>query len=135
MKRNVPLTVVSLLTLLLLTFHLTHDTIRQAEGSMQYPIPVVVFSLVLYATLMAADRVWGHVVMLLGGLFGAAMIVIHSKGIVVGRSGDFFFTWTLFALSATGWVTMILAAQGLWKALRARRAGAPAVSSSGHPRS
>ena len=132
MKRNVPLTVVSLLTLLLLTFHLTHDTIRQAEGSVEYPIPVVVFSLLLYATLMAPDRIWGQVVMLLGGLFGAAMIVIHAKGTVVGRSGGFFFTWTLFALSATGWVTIILSARALWQALRARRTGATPGTATGH---
>ena len=125
MKRNVTLSVVSLVTLLLLTFHLAHDTILQAEGSMKYPIPVVVFSLWLYATLMASDRVWGYVVMLLGGLFGAAMIVVHAKGTVVGRSEGFFFVWTLFALAATGWVTMILSARGLWMAFRARR---PAVS-------
>ena len=121
MKRNVTLTVVSLLTLLLLTFHLTHDTIRQAEGSVKYPIPVVVFSLWLYATLMASDRVWGYIVMLLGGLFGAGMIVVHSKGIVVGNSGGFFFIWTMFALGATGWVTSILSSRGLWRAFRARR--------------
>lgn len=113
--------VLSLLNLLLLTFHMTHDTIRQAEGSVEYPIPVVVFSLLLYATLMAPDRVWGYIVMLLGGLFGAGMIVIHAKGTVVGRSGGFFFTWTLFAMSATGWATMILSGRGLWMAYRARR--------------
>lgn len=121
MKRNVVLTVVSLVTLLLLTLHLTHDTIRQVEGSVKYPIPVVVFSLLLYATLMASDRVWGYVVMLFGGLFGAAMIVVHAKGLVVGKSGGFFFVWTMFALSATGWVTFILSARGLWMAFRARR--------------
>ena len=121
MKRNLPLIVLSLLTLLLLTFHIAHDTIRQAEGSMQYPIPVVVFALVLYATLVSPDRVWGQVVMLLGGLFGAAMIVVHAKGIVVRSSGGFFFTWTLFAMSATGWVTMILAAREIGMAVRARR--------------
>jgi hypothetical protein len=121
MKHNPTLTVVSLLTLVLLSLHLTHDTILQAEGSVKYPIPVVVFSLWLYATLMAPDRVWGYVIILLGGLFGAAMIVVHAKGTVVGRSGGFFFVWTLFALSATGCVTMILSARGLWRAFRSRR--------------
>jgi hypothetical protein len=60
--------------------------------------------------------------MLLGGLFGAGMIVIHSPGLVVGKSGGFFFVWTLFALSTTGWVTMILSARGLWTIIRSRRA-------------
>ena len=121
MKQNVTLTVVSLLTLLLLTLHLTHDTMLQAEGHVKYPVPVVVFSLWLYATLMAPDRVWGYVIMLLGGLFGAGMIVVHAKGVVVGKSEGFFFVWTMFALSATGWVTLILSARGLWMAFRARR--------------
>src|SRR5512145_97496 len=121
MKQNVTLTVTSLLTLVFMTFHLTHDVIRQAEGANTYPIPVVVFALWLYATLMLSDRVWGYVMMLLGGLFAAGMIIVHSRGIVVGKSGGFFFVWTLFALSTTGWVTMILAAHGLWTKFRSRR--------------
>ena len=123
MKPNVALTVASLLSLLFLTFHLTHDVIRQAEGSVTYPIPVFVFAVWLYGTLMLPDRVAGYVIMLLGGLFAAAMIVVHSKGLVVGKSGGFFFVWTLFALSTTGWITMVLAARGLWTALRLRRKG------------
>jgi hypothetical protein len=121
MKHNVTLTVVSLLSLLLMTFHLTHDVIRQAEGANTYPVPVLVFALWLYGTLVLSDRVWGYVIMLLGGLFAAGMIIIHSNGIVVGKSGGFFFVWTLFALSTTGWVTMILSARGLWATVRARR--------------
>ena len=122
MKRNVVLIVASLLSLLFMTFHLTHDVIRQAEGAVKYPIPVLVFTLWLYGTLMLSDRVWGYVIMLIGGLFGAGMIIVHSKGLVVGNSGGFFFVWTLFALSTTGWVTMILSARGLWTTLRSRRA-------------
>jgi hypothetical protein len=123
MKHNVTLTVMSLLTLLLLSLHITHDTILQAEGSMRYPIPVVVFSLWLYATLTAPQRVWGYVIMILGGFFGAAMMVIHAQGTVVGKSEGFLFVWTLFALSATGWVTVVLSARGLWAAFRERRLG------------
>ena len=122
MKQDVVLRVTSLLSLLFITFHLTHDVIRQAEGAVTYPIPVLVFALWLYGTLMLSDRVWGYVIMLLGGLFGAGMIIVHSKGFVVGKSGGFFFVWTLFALSTTGWVTMILSAGGLWTTFRSRRA-------------
>jgi hypothetical protein len=50
------------------------------------------------------------------------MIVVHARGIVVTQSGGFFFVWTLFALSTTGWLTIILAARGLGMAVRARRA-------------
>ena len=122
MKRDLVLIVASLLSLLFMIVHLTQDTIRQAEGSMTYPVPVVVLALWLYATLMASDRIWGQVMMLLAGLVSVGMIVVHAKGIVVSPSGGFFFVWTLFALSTTGWLTILLAARGLGMAVRARRA-------------
>jgi hypothetical protein len=132
MKHNVVLTVASLLSLLFMTFHLTHDVILKAEGAVRYPIPVLVFALWLYGTLMLSGRVLGYLIMLVGGLFGAAMIIVHSNGFVVAKSGGFFFVWTLFALSTTGWVTMILSARGLWTTLRSRRA-ARLASTSGMP--
>ena len=79
----------------------------------------------LYATLVASDRIWGHVMMLLGGLFSVGMIVVHARGIVVSQSGGFFFVWTLFALSTTGWLTILLAARGLGLAIRGRRTPPP----------
>jgi hypothetical protein len=125
MKPSVMLTVASLLSLLLIMFHLTDDVLLQAEGAVKFPIPVVIFVVWLYGTLMLSDRVMGYIIMLLGGLVAAGMIVIHSKGGVVHKSGGFFFVWTLFALSATGWFTAILSARGLWLILRARRARLP----------
>ena len=125
MKPSVMLTAASLLSLLLIMFHLTDDVLLQAEGAVKYPIPVVIFVVWLYGTLMLSDRVSGHIIMLLGGLVAAGMIVVHSKGGVVHKSGGLFFVWTLFALSATGWFTAILSARGLWLMRRARRAGLP----------
>lgn len=125
MKPSIMLTVASLLSLLLIMFHLTDDVLLQAEGAVRYPIPVLIFVVWLYGTLMLSDRVPGYVIMLLGGLAAAAMIVVHSKGGVVHKTGGFFFVWTLFALSATGWFTAILSARGLWLTLRARRSGLP----------
>jgi hypothetical protein len=127
MKPSLTLTVASLLTLLLIMFHLTDDVLLKAEGAVKYPIPVLVFVVWLYGTLMLSDRVSGYIIMLLGGLVAAGMIVIHSKGGVVHKSGGFFFVWTMFALSATGWFTAILSARGLWLTLRARRSGLPAT--------
>ena len=126
MKHNVMLIVASLLSLLFIIFHLTDDVLGQHEGAVKYLIPVITFVVWLYGTLMLSDRVLGHVIMLLGGLVAAGMIVIHSKGGVVPKSGGFFFVWTMFALSATGWFTAILSARGLWLTLRARRSGLPA---------
>jgi hypothetical protein len=126
MKHNVMLIVASLLTLLLTIIHLTQDVMRQADGTNMIPIPVVVFAVWLYGTLMLSDRIWGYIIMLLGGLIGAGMIIAHSKGGVISNSGGFFFVWTLFALSTTGWFTAILSARGIWTTLRSRRAALPA---------
>ncbi len=132
MKHNVMLPVASVLTLLFTIIHLTQDVLLKADGEVKYPIPVVVFALWLCATFLLSDRVWGQIIMLLGGLIGAGMIIVHAHGTVVGKSGGFFFVWTLFALSTTGWVTMILSARGLWTTFRSRRA-AQLASTSGMP--
>ena len=121
MKPSVMLTIASLLTLLLVMFHLTDDVLLQPDGAVAFPIPVLIFVVWICGTFLLSDRVLGYVIMLLGGLAGAAMIVMHSKGGVVPRNGGFFFVWTLFALSATGWFTAILSARGLWLKLRATR--------------
>ena len=121
MKHKVMLIVASLLTLLLTITHLTQDVMRQADGTNKIPIPIVVFAVWLYGTLMLSDRIWGYIIMLFGGLIGAAMIIAHSKGVVISNSGGFFFVWTLFALSTTGWFTAILSARGIWTTLRGRR--------------
>ena len=127
MKHNVMLIVASLLSLLLTIIHLTQDVMRQADGTNMIPIPVVIFAVWLYGTLMLSDRIWGYIIMLFGGLIGAAMIILHSKGgIVISNSHGFFFVWTLFALSTTGWFTAILSARGIWTTLRSRRATVPA---------
>ena len=125
MKPSVLLTVASLLSLLLIMVHLTGDVLLQAEGHVKYPIPVGVFVVWLYGTLMLSDRVAGYIIMLLGGLIAAGMIVVHSRDFVVHQSGGFYFVFTLFALSATGWFTAILATRGLWLNVRARRSGLP----------
>jgi hypothetical protein len=67
MKHNVMLTVASLLTLLFAIIHMTQDVMLQADGAVKFPIPVVVFAVWLYGTLMLSDRVWGTSSCSLGG--------------------------------------------------------------------
>ena len=122
MKPKVMLIVASLLTLVLTITHLTQDIMYMADRTNKIPIPIVVFAVWLYGTLMLSDRIWGYSIMLFGGLIGAAMIILHSKGgVVISNTHGFFFVWTLFALSTTGWFTLILAAREIWMALRSRR--------------
>jgi len=125
MKPKVMLIVASLLTLVLTITHLTQDIMYMADKTNKIPIPIVVFAVWLYGTLMLSDRIWGYAIMLFGGLVGAVMIIVHSPGWIISNSHGFFFVWTLFAVSTTGWFTMILAAREIWTTIRSRRATRP----------
>jgi hypothetical protein len=122
MKHKVMLIVASLLTLLLTITHLTQDIMYMADRTNKIPIPIVVFAVWLYGTLMLSDRIWGYIIMFLGGLVGAAMIIVHSPGWIISNSHGFFFVLTLFLVSTTGWFTMVLSAHGIWTTIRSRRA-------------
>ena len=125
MKQNTMLTIASLLSILLLTLHITDDIVRgisQAQPSNTALLVLVVF---LYGTLVLPERRSGHVIMLLVGLFAAGMPVIHMRGAHYGEiaksTGGFFFVWTLWALGALGGFSIILAARGLWSLRLAAR--------------
>ena len=121
MKNTITLTVTSLLTILLSSFHLADDVVRGFEpgGTSNY-IGVVIMVVYLYATLMLAGRRWAHVLVLIGSLGGAYVPYIHMMGSglvgprVVNAGAVFFWVWTLMALGATASVSAILAAHGLW---------------------
>jgi hypothetical protein len=118
MKPNNILTVTSLLSILLATLHVTDDIVRGISKAESSNIALVVFVLFLYGTLVLAGRRSGYVIMLLVGLFAAAMPVLHMRGAHYGEiatsAGGFFFVWTLWALGGLGGFTFILSARGLW---------------------
>ena len=125
MKHNVMLTTASLLSILLVTFHLADDIVRGMEpGTLPDLAGVLILVVWLFATLVLAERRSGYVIVLLGSLLGAAVPVFHMKGAGVGEiaksSGGFFFVWTLLALGVTALLSVILSVRGLW---RLRRAG------------
>ena len=118
-KGNVMLAVTSLLAIILLSMHFTGDILRGIEGGgISNLVGVVILVVWLYATLVASDRRWGRVVILLGALFAAAMPVLHMRGAGVGgefakSSGAFLFIWTLYALGVTGSFAFILSLRGM----------------------
>ena len=118
MKNNVTLTVTSLLSILLLTLHITDDIVRGISKAESSNTALLVLALLLYGTLVLRERRWGHVIMLIVGLLAAAMPVMHMRGAHYGEiaksPGGFFFVWTLWALGGLGGFTFILAARGLW---------------------
>ena len=128
MKQNVILVIASLLSILLMTFHLTDDIVRGMEpGTIFDLIPVPILAVWLFGTLVLTERRSGYVIVLLGSLLGLLVTVVHMKGAGVGGAiarspGGFFFIWTLYALSVTSFFSMILAASGLWQHLPRRAA-------------
>jgi hypothetical protein len=119
MKPNTMLTATSLLSILLMSFHITDDIRRGISRPGADNVGAVVIFLVwLIGTLLLAERRSGYVIMLLGGLFAAAMPVLHMRGIsyptIAKSSGGFFFIWTLIAVGVTGSFSIILAARALW---------------------
>ncbi|MDQ3169170.1 MAG: hypothetical protein M3Q55_03390 [Acidobacteriota bacterium] len=75
----------------------------------------------MYATLALAERRVGLAVMLLFSLGAASVPALHMSGAgmvggrIAGSSDMLFWAWTLIALGATGLVSAVLAARGLWR--------------------
>ena len=119
MKPNT-LTIASLLSIVLLPFHIGGDVAlgfdRGGSGLVFVVVPVLL--LMACGTLLLAGRRSGHVIMLLGGLAALGMPIIHRHNgftPAVARSpGGLFFIWTLVALGVTGGLVIILSARALW---------------------
>lgn len=122
MKENVLLTITSLLSILLLTFHVADDIVRGFEqGTMSNLTTVPIIVVWLYAALLLAGRRSGYIIILLLSLLGMLVPVIHMSGRgvgagsrIAGSSGAFFFVWTLIAVGTTSLFSVILSVRGLW---------------------
>src|SRR6516165_9417448 len=125
--RPAVLPIASLLSVLLLTLHVTDDIVRGISNAEPSNIALIVLTVFLYGTVVLSDRRSGHIIMLLVGLCAAAMPVMHMRGAHYGdiarSTGGFFFVWTLWALGGLGGLTLILAARGLWNLRRGQPIG------------
>jgi biotin transporter BioY len=124
MNNNAILTSTSLLSILLLTLHVTDDIVRGISKAEPANTALAVLVVLLYGTLVLRERRSGHAIMLFVGFFAAAMPVIHMRGAHYGEiaqsAGGFFFVWTLWALGGLGGLTFVLSALGLWGLRRGR---------------
>lgn len=129
MNRHPLLVVTSLVSILLLTLHITDDIVRGISKAEPSKIALIVLVVLLYGTLVLFERRSGHVIMLLVGLLAAAMPLMHMRGAhypdIARSPGGFFFVWTLWALGGLGGLTIVLSARGLWTL----RGGRPKQSS------
>jgi len=127
MNHTLTLTITSLLSILLLTFHLSDDVVRGFEpGGFKNVSGILILAVWLYGTLALAGRRSGYILMLLGALLGSGVPLVHMRGagLVGGRiansSGIFFWVWTLMALGVTASLSVVLSARGLWSLRRGR---------------
>jgi hypothetical protein len=130
MKHNLLLKITSVLSVILLTLHVTHDIvlgISKAEPSNF--MAVFYFVILLCGPLLLAEGRWGHILMFIGGVIAVGMPAVHMRGAHYAEhaaSGSgFFFVWTLFAVGVTGVLSMLLSAQGLWSLRRGHTAAVP----------
>jgi hypothetical protein len=122
MKPSVMLTITSLISILLLTFHLSDEIARGMEpGGLNMVIPLLVLGVLLYATLLLAGRRSGYIVMLLIAIFGIAIPMAHMLGsglaggsIAVNSGGAFFWVWQNMTLCVISVLSLILAGRCLW---------------------
>ena len=113
------LTITSLLSILLMTVHITDDIVRGISPARPDNMgAVVIFVVWLVGTLMLGGRRLGQIIMLLGGIFAAAMPVLHMRGgsypTIAKSSGGFFFIWILMLVGSTGALAVLLSIQALW---------------------
>src|SRR5215471_11530907 len=121
MKQAATLTTASLLTILFMTFHLTGDILfRMSPAGLVNLLPVVIFVVQLYGTLVLGGRRAGYIIIFLASALALVVPVVHMKGTRGVLGGDigtssqaFLFVWTLLALGITATFSVILSASAL----------------------
>jgi hypothetical protein len=119
-----------MLTILLMTFHLTGDILfRMSPAGLLNLLALFVLVVQLYGTLVLGGRPAGYIIIFFGSVLGLVISVIHMKGargLIGGDIGTssqaFLFVWTLLALGITATFSLILSASALlsWPWRRSR---------------
>lgn len=119
----------SLLSVLLLSIHLTQDAQHARSGTAAAgPVNLIaIFILVVFliGPALLAERRSGQLIMALVALSAMGMPAMHftSGGDFHTYSGAFFFIWCLFALGVTGSFSVLLMLAelpGLWRSTHGR---------------
>src|SRR5262245_9978566 len=123
MKHRVTLTIMSLLSILLFSFHWADEVARGLEpGTVSAAWGLLILAVWLSATLVFPERRWGLVIILLGSIVASGVPVLHmqGRGLVLGRYGTtnanalFFLVLTNLALGVSGAVSLVLSVGELW---------------------
>ena len=125
MKNNVTLTITSLLSILLATFHLSDDIARGFEpGGFRQINGILIMVVWLFGVLVLSGRRSGYIITLLGSILGSLMPLAHMRGAglvggrIVNSGGKFFWVWTMIALGVVAFFSFVLSVLGLWRLRR-----------------
>jgi hypothetical protein len=119
----------SLLSVLLLSFHLAQDALHARPGTRDAGpgnlVAVLILVVLLVGPALLAERRSGQIIMLLGALFAMGMPVLHFTGgaNMTRYSGALFFVWCLIALGVTGVFSVLLLTSELPRVWRHPRPG------------
>ena len=127
MNRNLLLTVSSLLTLLLLTFHLAADVAYGFEpGDTKMVIGALIAVTYLSGILLVPRGLLGYIILLVFAVLATGVPIIHMSGSglvgprVAGSSGVFLWVWSNFFLDVTEIFSAIVAMLEIWGLVRSR---------------
>ena len=129
MKNKHMLVGTSLLSVLLLSFHLTQDALHARPGTRDAGpgnlVVVLILLVFLAGPALLSGRRLGQVLMLLGAIFAIGMPVLHFTGSAdwTRYNGAFLFVWCLIALGVTGSFSFLLLTVELPRVWRLPRPG------------
>jgi len=125
MRPAVALTLSSLLSMVLFSFHWADEISRGMEsGRMDSIGGIVILVVWLVGTVVLAERRPGYIITLLGGILGVGVLILHMQGAglvsrsIAGTPGIVFWVWTLITLGVTSALSVVLSVLGLWRKLR-----------------
>jgi len=130
MKHQYTLTITSLLSILLFSFHWADEVSRRIEpGGLSAVGGLLILAVWLYGTIGLTGQRSGLVIILLGSILASGVPVLHMKGAglvgvrIANTGGVFFWVWTLIALNATGICSFVLSVRALWSLRRSLASG------------
>ena len=118
MKQNDLLSATSLLSVLLLSLHISQDIAFGLDpAGLNHLVGVAILLVIVCGAVLLRERAVGKVIMLLGGVMAAGMLPLHMRhGLrpeFLDKSGALLFVWVLYVLGVTGMFSIILAVLAL----------------------
>ena len=118
MKQNDLLSLTSILSVLLLSLHVSQDIVFGFDrAGLNHLAGVAILLVVVCGAVLLRERTLGKVIMLLGGAMAAGMLPLHMRnGLLpdfLEKSGALLFIWTLYLLGVNGTFSIILAVKAL----------------------